>query len=669
MRFTIVFLFVVIFLSSLKLISNTSCEPPLGRRATSLYNTALNFIEQAREPNSKTPDFFFNQALTQLLELQKINPEFAGTYFYLGIIYGLRKESNLRLAKRNFEKSIELCPDFNKDIFYYLGKIEFGFDNYKLAVEYFEKYLSFSQELTNDEYIADAKTLLKTNKILRDLFANPVEFDPIAVKGISSPWNEYLVIISPDNELAFYTRQQELTRRAQSFASEVNYEEKFFVSRLNEQNEFCSGQILPFPFNQRKNEGGASITVDNKELYYTVCEVVNCPEKSATYLNCDIFYTRFEYGGWNNLERLSSTINSNCTWESMPSISSDGRTLFFASDRPGGVGGIDIYYSEKQADGSWGLAKNIGKPINTEKNEKSPFIHSDSQTLYYSSDGNLGVGGYDIYFSKNLDYSKWNEPTNIGFPINTELDDIGFFVSTDGQWGYFSSNRLGGGPGGFDFYRFKLYEAARPERVLFVKGELKDEKSDEVVNARVEIKNMETKKVHIVNVDQETGEYAFALPFRNDYVMTVKKKDYVSESIYIAQTDTKFTTIVEHNVDIKPIEVGKSYHLKDIFYEYDSDELTKQSKFVINEFFEFLTENPSIKVSIHGHTDNIGSSEYNLNLSKRRAKSVYDYLVNKGIKPDRLNYTGFGFSKPIASNDNEQGRAMNRRTEFLITHK
>lgn len=667
-KFRIVFyIFILFFIQTAN--SQDACEPPTSKRAQTAYNTALSFIEKAQAPESRTPDFFYNQALNSLNDLERLEPNFAGTYFYKGVAYAMRRDNNLRAAKRNFEKSLELCPDYNIEIFYYLAKIEYGSDNMSEAVKHLEKFLLYSSQITNDEYLSDARVLLKSAKSIRDIFANPVEFDPIPVKGISSPWNEYLVIISPDNELAFYTRQQEKIQRAQSFTSEVNYEERFFMSKLLPDNTFCNGNALGFPFNQRQNEGGATITIDNKELFYTVCEMVNCAEKGGNYFNCDIYYTNFEFGGWNDIQPLSSNINNKCSWESMPSISSDGKFLYFASDRPGGQGGIDIYYSERQDDGSWGPAKNMGKPINTPGNEKSPFIHTDSQTLYYSSDGKAGVGGYDIFFAKQKTDGSWTEPRNIGYPINTEQDDIGFFVSTDGKWGYFSSNRLGSGPGGYDFYKFKLYEEARPEKVLFIKGEVKDDKSNEIVEARVEVKNMQTKKVHTVNVDQETGKYVVALPFKDDFVMTIKKQDYVSESIYIAKTDTQFAAPKQHDVEIKPIEVGKPYRLKDIYYEYDSDQLTAQSKLIIEEFVEFLKENPRIRVAIHGHTDNIGGMEYNKDLSQRRSKSVYDYLVSKGIASNRLSFAGFGFSKPVSTNDTDEGRALNRRTEFVITHK
>ena len=318
--------------------------------------------------------------------------------------------------------------------------------------------------------------------------------------------------------------------------------------------------------------------------------------------------------------------------------------------------------------GEWSKAINLGTAINTKGNEKSPFIHSDSQTLYFSSDGIMGMGGYDIFFSRLGDDDEWSKPTNIGYPISSVDDEVGFFVSTDGKFGYFASNKYNG-TGSWDLYFFELYKEAQPERVLFIKGELKNENTREPVKARIELKNAVTKKVTNIPVDSITGAYAAVVLFRNDYVLTVKKEGYAYESKYISNKDTVYDKPVKIDVDIKPIEVGATYRLNDIYFATASYELTPESKMIIDGFIEFLSETPGIKVSIHGHTDDVGNDEDNLVLSHSRAKSVYDYLIEFGINKLRLKYKGFGESKPLASNKTWGGRAKNRRTVFVITDK
>ncbi len=656
---------------SFHLAAQDPCEGPESKKGKSTFEEAMGYINKAMDPGCRTPEYLMNQAFPLIREVEKSDPEFAGTYYCLGILYTFRVEKrNLNFAKKYFKKTVELCPDYNPEVYYHLANIYFGEDNFETALKYIDKYLSYGSELYNDEYLVNAKMLKSDAEKKIELFGQAVPFNPMVVSGISSQYNEYLVIISPDNEIALYTRQQEIPKHTTAYASEVGYAEKFFISERTQGGEFDKGQLMPYPFNIRQNEGGATLTIDNREMFYTVCELMDCPERAPEkYYNCDIYFTRHEFGSWNDIEPLSEIVNSVCTWESQPSISSDGKTLFFVSDRADGFGGIDIYTSERQEDGSWSKPVNLGKKINTPGNEKSPFIHTDSQTLYFSSDGRPGMGGMDIYFSKKQEDGTWTEPKNIGFPINTQYDEVGFIVSTEGRYGYFASDRLGIGPGGIDFYTFELYEEARPEKILFVKGEVTDQESDEPVEAKVEIRNMETKVVHYVPVDQETGKYVTVLPFKSDYVLTVKKEDYVYESMYISQEDSVFEQPATVNMEIQQVQIGKSYKLNDIYYEYDSDRLTQHSLRIIEEFVVFLNENPEIQVAIHGHTDNIGGAEYNMELSERRAKSVYDYLILSGIRADRLSYAGFGFEQAVAGNETEEGRALNRRTEFVIVNK
>jgi outer membrane protein OmpA-like peptidoglycan-associated protein/tetratricopeptide (TPR) repeat protein len=645
------------------------CLMPKNKKTQKTYNEALSFINKALEPNSRTPEFFLNQAFPLIREVEKSEPDFAGAQFYLGILYVYRVEKrNLKAAKKYFENSVDLCPDEYPEAWFHLANIAYGEENYEQALKYIELYLKSESSTGNDEKLVEAKMLRQDARLKIDLHGTSVPFQPVVVKGISSIYNDYLVMISPDHELAFYTRQQPVSDKLKPYGTELKYAEKFFVSERLPNGDFDNGSEMGYPFNMRENEGGATVTIDNRELFYTVCEMQNCFER-GDYYNCDIYYSKFEFGYWTDIIPLPGKVNNPCTWESQPSISSDGQTLYFVSNRGGGFGEYDIYQSERLSDGAWGEPKNLGKKINTAGREASPFIHSDSQTLYFSSDGRAGMGGYDIFYSKRMDDGGWSEPRNIGYPINTQYDELGFIVSTDGRYGYFSSDRIGLGPGGKDFYAFELYESARPEKVLFIKGEIRDEETSTPMEARVEIRNMETKKVHHVPVDIETGKYVAVLPFKNDYVLTVKKENYVYESMYIAREDSVFEEPVTVNMEIQKVEVGKSYKLNDIYYEYDSDRLTEQSKLIIEEFVAFLNENEKIKVAIHGHTDNVGGVEYNQNLSERRAKSVFDYLLQKGIHSIRLSYAGFGFSKPVASNETESGRALNRRTEFVIISK
>ena len=411
---------------------------------------------------------------------------------------------------------------------------------------------------------------------------NPVPFNPRPVPGISTEYDEYLTIISPDNEMALFTRKIKIPPSRDNITPQMSFKERFFFSN-RENDEFTRGDLMPFPFNKHDNEGGATITIDNKMLFYTLCKYT----EDRRYYNCDICYSENINGTWTLIESIGENVNRNNSWESQPSITSDGNTLYFVSDRDGGYGGYDIYITRKDSAGIWSFPQNLGPVINSTGNEKSPFIHTDSQTLYFSSDGWMGLGGYDIFYAKLNENDSWTTPKNIGYPINSQDDDVGFFVSTDGHYGYFASNKFEGF-GGWDLYSFDLYEEARPEKVLFLKGIINDPEHKGFKNTIVELKNIESKRIKEIPVDTLTGEYVTVVPFKNDYVMTVKKKGYVQESKYLSKINPQFAKPIDVFVDLKQIEVGRSYRLNDIYFDFNSTDLKQESMNIIDEFYQFL---------------------------------------------------------------------------------
>lgn len=656
-----------IFLSALSSFSQDPCGEIKNKKLQKTWEEALLYIDYANASKTEAQKTMnFREANMRLKEVLDADPEYAGVYFFLGYVNIFKPENNLVAAEKYLLQCVELCPDGYPDAYYYLGKLYYGKEDFANTILYLNKYLSNPDNIKEDSALVDAQDIVKWAEAPAQLVKKPVPFEPRLVKGISSDKDEYLVIISPDNEMALYTRKTEVASSNTAWVSESPYKEKFYYS-IRKNGVFDNGMEMPAPFNRMDNEGGATLTIDNKELFYTVC-VWGSDSAAKRYYNCDIYTSRLGPYGWEDITQVE-TINLPDSWESQPSISSDGKSLYFISDRKGGMGGYDIYRSVRDANGRWGEPQNLGKKINTVGNEKSPFIHTDSQTLYYSSSGRPGMGGYDIFYSRIQDDGSWATSVNIGFPINSKFDDVGFFVSTDGHYGYFASNNQASSMGGWDFYAFELYEEARPEKVLFIKGEIKDEANNAPIPARVEIRNIETRAVTEIPVDSVTGTYVAVMLFNSDYVITVKKDDYVYESRYIAQEDTTFNEPSVVDMEIQAVEVGKSYRMSDIYYESNSADLTVNSKKVIDEFAIFLNENPGIQVAIHGHTDNLGSDESNLALSQDRSKSVYEYLVSIGISASRLSYQGFGESKPVADNSTPEGRALNRRTEFVITGK
>jgi outer membrane protein OmpA-like peptidoglycan-associated protein len=351
----------------------------------------------------------------------------------------------------------------------------------------------------------------------------------------------------------------------------------------------------------------------------------------------------------------------------MPSITSDGKVLFFASAREGGYGGIDIYKSEKQKNGLWGEAQNLGPVINTASDDKTPFIHSDSQTLYFATNGRLGLGGFDVFYSQYNGLGQWSEPKNMGYPINTENDELGLMVSANGKRIFFSSKSFTK-DGNWDIYSAELYQGARPKRVLFVKGKLTDEDGHEVTDAKVGIKGTKSKETTEGLVDSYSGKYAVAVPVKKDedYLLTVKKDAHFFDSKLIDPDDDEYDPPTTVDFKIGKIEKGKPVRLQNVNFEYGSHKLSEISKSNINQLIEFMKENENIIIMLHGHTDNRGTPEFNLALSQLRVQAVRNYMRQQGIDSERISYRGFGEKKPLATNATKEGRKINRRVEFIV---
>lgn len=650
--FGIITLLFFALISSPLLAQDQNCDFELNKRTKLQYQKALNYLEQGH----------IQQTRSMLNELTQNYPLFAKGFLSSGVLCLQDYYSDISKAESYFYKALEICADSTHIANFYLGKIYFGKRQFTKAQIKFKNFLA-KPEYCSSTKLSEAKNYLEYATASAELMANPVPFKPVKVSGISSSSDEYLPIISPDNEFALYTRRTERVVD-RGFGAEYKQIETFSYSLRQADGTFDRGFPMPYPFNQSPNEGAPTLTIDNNDLYYTFCVF----DPKTKYLNCDLLHSHFNGKFWTEPKSLGSNINSPNTWESQPSVNADGNVIYFASNREGGIGGYDIYKTIKQSDGTWSDPINLGPEINSIGHEKSPYIHSDSQTLYFSSDGIPGLGGFDIFYARMDSSMTFGEPSNIGYPINSFEDDLGFFASTDGNYGYYASNRFDENHS-WNLYHFPLYEKAKPQKVLFVKGEVKNEGTNELVRAKVEIRNLNNRTIKEIPVDSVTGKYVAVLLFRDDQLLTVKKEGFVYESKYIASSDTVFSKPSIIDLHLKPIEVGQSYKINDIYFATNLAELTLNSLKVIQEFFDFLKSNQNLRIEIQGHTDNIGSIADNQNLSERRAKAVFDYLIHLGIKPDRLTYTGYGESNPVENNDSKFGRSQNRRTVFVIIEK
>lgn len=585
-------------------------------------------------------------------------------------------------AAKSYKKVIENCADFHSDAYYKLGYIYYLLGDKPEALTYFKGFLDFSSKDPNKyspTYAAnkkDVEEIIPEMAFFEKFYNNPVPYNPIELVNVSSEKDEYLPMISPDNDLIFFARKG----RVEDGGIPAVVVESFTMSQRASVNvPFDKGTELRAPFNTPKyqNYGGVSLSLDNKEMFICACAEVPAPQK----INCDIYRTTFVRSGaggydfvWTDLENLGTNINTPDGWEAQPTLSPDGNTLYFASWRNGSQL-TDLFYSTRQEDGTWSYAKPVPGPVNSAGHDKGAFIHQDSETMYFVSDCSVerqGAGGSDIFYTRKDENGNWTEPKNIGYPINTSGNEVGLVVSTDGHLAYYTSRNAGSK--GYDIYYFELYEEARPQKVKFYKGTVMDNAGKPIQDAVVEITYKDTKETVEIKINGDDGKFAAIVNVDEDQpqdvMLTVKKEGHsfdtqLLQAEDLAASDEVFSTPVKMEIDT--IKVGKAFTIDNILFATDSYELSSDSKFILDQFTKFLQENPSVNVTIQGHTDDVGDDASNKLLSANRAKAVLDYIVQQGIKADRLKSEGYGETKPKVPNNSAANRATNRRTDFLIT--
>lgn len=651
-----------------------TCDPSENKKVQKLLSQAAD----KKKYDSKERYAFLQQAVEE-------DENCAECFFILGELAFDRAKSggsSMSGAIKYFEQCAALCEHYHSEVYYYLGVAYYGQENFPNALKYFKLFMEFPEgdetkfaKDFNTKY-ENVEALLPEIEFYAEFLNNPVPFNPKIVQGVSSEWDEYLPMLSPDNELLFFTRKLEKKAKGDLYGRQV---EEFTMSKRASYNSpFDAGTALPAPFNLGDNYGGVTLSVDNREMIITVCK----PGKQG-YNNCDLYSTKYEKSYnertgkeefiWLGLENLGTNINTEDGWEAQPSLSSDGKQLFFATARehstPDADGNptIDIYYSKRAADGTWGQAKSIGDVINTGGQEKAPFMHTDSKTLYFSANGRPGAGGYDIYYTRQNEDGTWTQPKNIGIPINTAEDEHGLIVATDGKLAYYASKGIPGARG-LDIISFEMPEKARPDKVLLVKGELKDDKGNVVKDAKIELHYAESKKTVSVPVNNEMGDYVAIINVEHeDVVMTIEKEGHAFEAhVYTKVMAEKTGSVTELKSEVKAVKVGEPYTIHDIHYATNSSEINPESQLILKQFAAYLNKNPKFKIEIQGHTDNRGDAELNKVLSHERAFEVKRYLQDEGVDGQRITYNGFGPAKPIADNSTEAGRAKNRRTEFVL---
>jgi outer membrane protein OmpA-like peptidoglycan-associated protein len=550
-----------------------------------------------------------------------------------------------------YKKGLKINEQYYTYGFVRLGQLQYEEAQYEDALKSYNHYLQLHTGIAKNEEKAKDGIVRCTFSI--DAMRHPVEFKPENLgNGVNSNLDDYWPSLSADEQTIVITR----LIKSDDFFKKV--QEDFFISQWKN-NGWSVAKNLGFPINTADNEGAQTLSGDGRLMVFTACN------RSDGLGRCDLYWSIRRGDKWSTPQNMGRPINS-AYRETQPSITPDGRTLYFASDRPGGKGNHDIWVSYKDSADHWTVPENLGDSINSTGTEMSPFIHPDNQSLYYSSDGLIGLGGYDIFVSRRNKEGKWRKAVNLGYPINTNRDEIGLVVNARGDKAYFASNIDKNQ--GKDIFSFDMPLQDRPIMTTYMKGRVMDGVNNTLLRARFELIDLENgKELYKSYSDSITGEFVVSIPVDHDYMLNVSRKGYLfySENFSLKGNLHKDAPLLK-DVPLQPIEIGKSIVLKNVFYETDSYALKKESEIELNKVVQFLNINPGIRIEISGYTDNVGETAYNQVLSENRAKTVANYLTAASINAKRIVFKGYGMGNPVTSNDSEEGRAQNRRTELKI---
>ncbi len=617
-----------------------------SNKALKVYNDGVASYEYL---DLKKAEVYFKQALLY-------DKKFYEAYIMLGELYA--KQNNFSGAVENYTAAINIDSSHYRPAYFHLANAEMMVGKYQDALAHYKAYLRSKETLEKNRATA-LKNILNCEFAI-EAMKKPVSFNPESVgNGVNTPDDEYWPSITADGQTLMFTRQEQLGRSRYSLPIKA-FQEDFYLSFFSG-NEWQSATNAGEPLNTQQNEGAQTLSSSGNYMYFTACD------RPGGLGSCDIYFSALRNGRWTMPFNLGSPVNTTA-WESTPSISADGRMLLFSSNRPGGYGGKDLWYSVLDEKGVCSVPVNLGESINTSGDEMSPFIHFDGKTLYFASDGRPGMGGFDIYMSRMKSDTTWSDPQNLGYPINDASDDMGLVIEANGQKAYFSSRRDNNN--GKDIFFFKLDESVRPDAVSYLKGTVADRETGRYLVAEYELINLSTNNVTMRSNTDEKGNFLVCLPSGFNYGVNISKPGYLfySDNFMLEGEHSVMEPLVK-KIYLNPIKVGEKMLLSNVFYEIDSWELKKESVAELDNLVELLNLNRDFIVEIGGYTDSTGTDLHNLVLSEKRALSVVNYLVANKISSGRLRYRGYGNTSPIGDNVTSEGRRKNRRTEVKIVDR
>lgn len=648
-------------------------------------------LKEAKKNIEKGDEFFsmgsvfYNLALEPYLAAYKFNPSNALLNFKIGKSY---LYSNYKLKSiPHLEKALLLNAAVDPQIHLLLGKayhLDLQWDKAIEEFKLFQKTLKKGEEM--ELLTEEINKHIKECTFGKEFVKKPVRvFIDNVGPEINTQYSDYGPVISADESIMLFTSRRPSTTGGQVDPKINEYFEDIYVS-THKNGKWTPAVNMGPPINTEDHDANSGLSADGQKFLIYIGKN-----------NGDLYESELKGDFWSKPDHMNKNINTDFH-ESSASYTPDGKSVYFVSDRPDGFGDRDIYISTRDNKGKWGKALNLGNTINTAYGEEGIFVHPDGKTIYFSSEGHSSMGGYDI-FKSVFENGKWTEPENLGYPVNTPDDDVFFVISASGKHGYYASFNSNG-YGEKDIYQITFLGPEKPmvlnnednllasvaapvkETVIapvvevkaaaltILKGVITDILTTKPLEATIEIiDNQKNELIASFTSNSASGKYLVSLPAGKNYGIAVKKEGYLfhSENFDILST-AAFQEVIK-NIALNNVVVGTKIILKNIFFDFDKATLRPESTNELERLTKLLNDVPTLKIEISGHTDAKGAADYNQKLSQSRAKSVVDHLVKSGIAANRLTFAGYGKEQPIAPNDTDEGRQLNRRTEFKIISK
>jgi len=587
----------------------------------------------------------FYKSIPFLQKSVEADPVFIEAWLMLGD--AANELDSTSIAVEAYERAFELSQNFFPGLGYVLSKAYVANRQYDEALQILEIFLERND--LPEPNLEKAVSLKEIAYFRKMAYTNPLEIELLTLdEKINTPADEYVNALRLDGKQLLFTRKT-------GTAKDKPQLEKVMLAEWLDENwaEAVALESASWPYSQQI--GAVTFSADGKSIVFAAC---GWPNGKGS---CDLYLSTKNSHGWAIPQHLAE-VNS-AYWESQPALSVDGKSLIFASNRPGGFGGSDLWISHFQ-NGKRYEPQNMGNILNTAGNEMAPFWHFDGQTLYFSSDGHPGMGGTDLFMSRKDTSGFWQKPVNLGFPINRGANEINLVVDAAGQKAMISAKA--DSTDHYDIFSFELPEAYRPASVSYVELLVTDKETGQPLNADVTV-SYPVLAHALINVQTDEQGLAFVvLPARKHLVLQVSADHYLYDETSFHPENGTETKPVQQKVELEPIKAGKTIVLEHVLFELNKAILLPEALAGLKNLETFVKRNPAIKISLEGHSDKTGEEDFNRKLSLDRAQAVADFLIANGIDSERLLVRGFGADQPIASNEDEIGRARNRRVELRV---